>query len=135
MALCKEEKRGQEIRRGEVMLTCREAEKMVMPYIDEELGEDDLDEFLEHIWSCDSCKEELEIYYTVSVGLRQLESGTGVYDITGALEESMELAWLKVRAARLRRVICYAVETLCATGVLTALILQLRMWNQAGILR
>ena len=79
--------------------------------------------------------EELEIYYTVSVGLRQLESGTGVYDITGALEESMELAWLKVRAARLRRVICYAVETLCATGVLTALILQLRMWNQAGILR
>ena len=66
MALCKEEKRGQEIRRGEVMLTCREAEKMVMPYIDEELGEDDLDEFLEHIWSCDSCKEELEIYYTAS---------------------------------------------------------------------
>ena len=47
----------------------------------------------------------------------------------------MELAWLKVRAARLRRVVCYAVETLCATGVLTALILQLRMWNQAGILR
>ena len=90
------------------MLTCREAEKMVMPYIDEELREDELDEFLEHIWSCDSCKEELEIYYTVSVGLRQLESGTGVYDITGALEESMELAWLKVRAGRLRRVICYA---------------------------
>ena len=97
-------------------------------------SENVISEFLEHIWSCDSCKEELEIYYTVSVGLRQLESGTGVYDITGALEESMELAWLKVRAGRLRRVICYAVETLCATGVLMVLILQLRMWHQAGIL-
>ena len=106
-----------------------------MPYIDNQLSETELEAFVQHVEQCTSCKEELEIYYTVSVGLRQLESGTGVYDITGALEESMELAWLKVRAARLRRVICYAVETLCATGVLTALILQLRMWNQAGILR
>lgn len=49
------------------MLTCREAEKMVMPYIDEQLSEKGLDEFLAHIQACDSCKEELEIYYTVYV--------------------------------------------------------------------
>ena len=49
------------------MLTCKEAEKMVMPYIDEELSEDKLDEFLEHIEGCRQCREELEIYYTVSV--------------------------------------------------------------------
>ncbi len=116
------------------MLTCKEAEKMVMHYIDEELGEEELDEFLEHIEECSLCREELEIYYTVSVGLRQLDSGTGVYDIAGALEESMNLAWLKVRAVRLRRVICYAVGTLCATGVLTAMVLQLRIWWQAGLL-
>jgi hypothetical protein len=116
------------------MLTCQEAEKMVMPYIDEMLGEEELDEFLEHIEGCEACREELEIYYTVSVGLRQLDAGTGVFDIAGALEESMDLAWLKVRAARLRRVICYAVGTLCATGVLTTMILQLRIWLQTGLL-
>lgn len=120
--------------RGEDMLSCREAEKMVMPYIDEELSEAELDEFLEHIQDCDSCREELEIYYTVSVGLRQLDLGTGVYDITGALEESLDLAWLKVRAARLRRVIRYAVETLCTAGVLTVLVLQLRIWIQSGVI-
>mgnify|MGYP002703094803 CR=1 FL=1 len=114
------------------MLTCKEAEKMVMQYIDEMLGEEELDEFLEHMESCESCREELEIYYTVSVGLRQLDSGTGVFDITGALEESMDLAWLKVRAARLRRIACYAVGTLCTTGVLVTLILQLRIWWQTG---
>ena len=65
------------------MLTCKEAEKMVMPYIDEELGEKELDAFLEHIKDCSLCREELEIYYTVAVGLRQLDSGAGVYDITG----------------------------------------------------
>ncbi len=117
------------------MLTCREAEKMVMPYIDEQLSEKGLDEFLAHIQACDSCKEELEIYYTVYVGLRQLDLGTGVYDIAGALEDSLDLAWLKVRAARLRKVALYAVEALCATGVLTTLILQVRIWLQAGWLR
>ncbi len=112
-------------------MTCKEAEKMVMPYINCELGEKELETFLNHVRTCDSCKEELEIYYTVAVGLKQLDSGTGAYDITGALEESLDMAWLKVRTVRLRKVITYAVNTLCATGVLTALILQFRMWIQA----
>ena len=110
------------------MITCKEAEKMVMPYIDGQLDEEELEVFLNHIRTCSSCREELEIYYTVSIGLKQLDSGTGAYDITGALEESLEVSWLKVRTARLRKVICYAVNTLCGTGVLTVLLLQCRMW-------
>lgn len=106
-----------------------------MPYIDEQLSEKELDDFLEHIQGCHSCREELEIYYTVYVGLRQLDSGTGIFDIAGALEDSLDLAWLKVRAARLRRIISYAVEALCATGVVTTLLLQVRIWLQTGFLR
>ena len=93
------------------MASCREIEKMVMPYINHQLDEVQLEQFLKHIKSCSSCREELEIYYTVSLGLRQLDSGSGVYDIAGSLEESMENAWLTVRTARLRRVICYAADT------------------------
>ena len=114
------------------MLSCREAEKMVMPFIDGQLDEQELEAFLNHIHGCPACKEELEIYYTVSLGLRQLDSGTGVYDITGALEESLDTAWIKVRAVRLRKVVCYAVNTLCVSGVLTVLVMQLRMWAQSG---
>lgn len=110
------------------MLNCRTAEKMVMPYINAQLDEAELEEFLYHIQTCESCREELEIYYTVSLGLRQLDSGTGVYDIAGALEESLAVAWMRVRAVRLRKVICYAVNTLCVTGVLTILLMQLRIW-------
>lgn len=110
------------------MLTCKETEKMVMPYINEQLDEQELERFLNHVDGCPACKEELEIYYTVSVGLRQLDSGTGVYDIAGALADSLDTAWMKVRAVRLRKVIFYAVNTLCVTGVVTTLIMQLRMW-------
>lgn len=116
-------------------MTCKETEKLVMPYINYRLGEKELESFLNHIRTCDSCKEELEIYYTVAVGLKQLDNGTGAYDITGALEESLELAWLKVRTVRLRKVITYAVNTLCVTGVLMAFLLQCRIWLQAGIFR
>lgn len=75
------------------MASCREIEKMVMPYINHQLDEVQLEQFLKHIKSCSSWQEELEIYYTVSLGLRQLDSGSGVYDIAGSLEESMENAW------------------------------------------
>ncbi|MFR5733426.1 MAG: anti-sigma factor family protein [Clostridium sp.] len=56
------------------MASCREIEKMVMPYINHQLDEVQLEQFLKHIKSCSSCREELEIYYTVSLGLRQLDS-------------------------------------------------------------
>lgn len=110
------------------MDSCREAEKMVMPYINHQLDEVQLEQFLKHVRSCPACREELEIYYTVSVGLKQLDSGNGVYDITGSLEESMENAWLTVRAARLRKVICYAANTLQAASVLLILLMQIRIW-------
>lgn len=114
-------------------MTCREAEKLIMPFIDMKLDEEELESFLIHVSTCPDCREELEIYYTVSLGLRQLDSGAGGYDIAGALEESLDDAWIKVRTARLRRVICYAVNTLCAAGVLTLFVMQVRIWTETGI--
>ncbi|MGL5436662.1 MAG: zf-HC2 domain-containing protein [Lachnospiraceae bacterium] len=110
------------------MLNCKDAEKMVLSYINYQLEEMELEAFLNHIKTCHSCKEELEIYYMATYGLRQLDSGTGFYDITGALEESLDTAWLKVKTVKLRKIIYYAVNTLCVVGVLTTLILQLRIW-------
>lgn len=114
-------------------MNCREVQKLVMPFIDHELTEEELSAFLHHIHNCPECREELEIYYTVSLGLRQLDDESGAYDIAGALEDSIDAAWLKVRAARLRWIISCAADALGATGLLTALILQLRIWMQAGV--
>ncbi len=115
------------------MLSCKEAEKMVLPFINVQLGEDELEQFLNHIHTCPACREELEIYYTVYVGLRQLDFGSGGYDIAGELKESLDNAWLTVRTVRLRKIITYAANTLCAVGVLTILLMQLRIWIQSGI--
>ena len=109
-------------------MNCQNAQSMVLNFINNKLDKEETKEFIEHIRSCKDCWEELEIYYTVSLGLRQLDSGSGVYDIAGSLEESMENAWLTVRTARLRRVICYAADTLDIASVLVMLLMQIRMW-------
>ena len=53
-------------------MTCKEAEQMVMPYINKELTDKELSALLSHIHTCQDCYEELEIYYTIYTCLAQL---------------------------------------------------------------
>ena len=41
-------------------MTCQEAERLVTPYIRDELSGDELEAFLNHIDECPNCREELE---------------------------------------------------------------------------
>lgn len=54
-------------------ITCKEATKMVIPYINGQLCEKDLQRFVHHIRKCYECREELETYYIVYKGLMQLD--------------------------------------------------------------
>ncbi len=72
-------------------MECQEAERLVMPYIQDELPTPVLEEFLEHIQVCPQCQEELEIYFTVAEGLRHLEEETGSYNIAGRWSGSWKL--------------------------------------------
>ncbi|MBO5159657.1 MAG: zf-HC2 domain-containing protein [Lachnospiraceae bacterium] len=54
-------------------LTCKEAAKMVVPYIEGRLGNKELRRFVNHIEECKDCREELETYYIVYKGLMQLD--------------------------------------------------------------
>ena len=57
-------------------MTCREAERLVMPYINGSITDGVLKELLKHIETCEECREELETYFTVDVGIRQLNPRT-----------------------------------------------------------
>ena len=54
-------------------LICKEAQKMVIPYIKDELSNADLRRFVEHVKACPDCRDELETYYIVYKGLMQLD--------------------------------------------------------------
>ena len=115
-------------------MTCKEAESLVMPYIKNELTDEELFEFLEHIEHCPECREELEIYFTVDVGIRQLDSETGNYNIKGALETAIEQSWERLEAVRLVKIVRYAVSTLSVMALIITVLLQCRIWLQSGLI-
>lgn len=55
-------------------MNCLEAQSKIIAYIDNNLEKDEKTEFLRHITRCEDCKEELNIYYTMIEGMRQLDS-------------------------------------------------------------
>ncbi len=114
-------------------MTCQEAEGMVIPYIEHTLNDGDLEEFLHHIENCENCHEELEIYFTVYYGLKQLDNDIGTYNIKGALEQTLALSRERVKKVHVLTIMRYAMDTLSVLGVLLILLLQLRIWWQNGI--
>ena len=106
-------------------MTCREAERLVTPYIQDKLSGDELEAFLEHLEHCRNCQEELEIYFMVDVGLKQLDTGSGTFDIMGALQKRIAESYARVWRFRKME---YAVNTLGVMAVLVTVMLQVRIW-------
>ena len=67
-------------------------------------------------------------------GIRQLDEGTGTYNIKGALETALELSRQRVHTLMILQTARYAVNTLCFWALFMILVLQFRMWGQSGFL-
>ena len=72
-------------------MTCKEVEKTIPLFLEDDLDTDDLREFLEHIEQCKECEEELSIQFLVLEGLSRLEAGN-VFDLKNELDFQMEEA-------------------------------------------
>lgn len=74
-------------------LTCKEATKLVIPYIEGQLCDSELRRFVSHIKECPDCREELETYYIVYKGLMQLDEKEELsMNIIEALNEELEIS-------------------------------------------
>lgn len=55
-------------------MNCLEAQSNIMAFIEKKLPDDKAYDFVRHIKHCKNCSEELEIYYTLVVGMHQLDN-------------------------------------------------------------
>ena len=115
-------------------MTCVEAEKMVVPYMKDELSPTELEDFLDHIHTCENCREELEIHYMVDVGLKKLDEADGTYDIVGDLKRKVAESYRSLRHFSMFQITTYAVSTLTGMALIVMILLQLRIWNTFGFL-
>ena len=56
-------------------MECLKAQTCITSYVEGNLRDQELKEFLLHVRWCNNCREELEIYYTLMEATRQLDEG------------------------------------------------------------
>ena len=100
-------------------MTCKEAEKLIPVFLEDDLDTDDLREFMEHIDECGECKEELSIQFLVKEGLSRLEAGS-VFDLKNELDYRIEL---EEHALKMRESLVWLSYLLDALVVIAAIVL------------
>lgn len=103
-------------------MNCKEAEKKISLFLDDDLDGRDLAEFVEHIEDCPDCKEELSIQFLVSEGMEQLEQGNN-FNLQEALLLKLGDADDRVRINRILRNILLCLEIAVAAMIIIAVII------------
>lgn len=57
----------------DLILKCHDIQMMISGFIDDRLSDEQTEMFLDHVEHCQDCYDELEVYYMITAGLRQLD--------------------------------------------------------------
>ena len=110
-------------------MNCKEAGTKIVPFIKDEISNTDLDDFMMHIRHCPDCREELEIYYTVQVGIENLDSDRfDTYNLKGLFEEELKYVSSYLKWNRMFNTVRDALSIFAFMGVIMASILQFLEW-------
>ncbi len=90
-------------------MECKEAEKLIRKFIDDELDYKETVQFLEHIKQCENCKEELAIQFLVSEGMANLEEGIA-FDLQHELDNRMQKMEKRIERHENLRYLSYVAE-------------------------
>ena len=80
-------------------MDCKEIQKMIPRFIQDDLENREIKAFVEHISQCEECREELDIQYLVTEGIQRLEKGSA-FDLQNELETKLCKASRRIRARR-----------------------------------
>jgi len=91
-------------------MTCLEAQSNIMAFIDKKLADEAASDFVRHMRYCKNCREELEIYYTLLVGMRQLDTGEELsHDFKRDLESDLNRVDHKMKQKKRFRVSAFGI--------------------------
>ncbi len=84
-------------------------EKLIPQFLDDDLDNQDLSDFLDHIDNCPECKEELTIQFLVRVGMQRLEDGN-TFNLVQELERELTDAKKKMHRRKTLVLVSYVLE-------------------------
>lgn len=108
-------------------MTCLEAQSKIMAFIENKLPDDELKEFIKHVKNCDNCSVELEIYYTLIVGMKELDNEENLStNFKKELDDKLDEEMTRMTAVK-------RIATSTIVLVLAAIITGL-LWVYSGVL-
>lgn len=102
-------------------------QKDINAYLNEELDDDELNAFLQHLSSCPKCYEELEINYIVIEGVGILDENRHDYNLSHAYKESIRRDERYIRLKKALLFLEYIVETAAFWAFLFLTLIYVRM--------
>ena len=84
-------------------MNCKEAQSKIPLFLHEKLDIEDIELFLEHMEMCKTCREELEVYYTLHTALEILEDNQEYAHNNYQIDLKRELYLAKEKCKRIRR--------------------------------
>ena len=78
-------------------MNCQEAQRLIVPFINGNLTIEQAKDFFKNIDQCKECKDELEIYYVLLIGLKQLdEDASDSLNLHGQFETHLREARMQL---------------------------------------
>ena len=101
-------------------MTCLEAQSNIIAFIDKKLENETAADFVRHMRYCKNCREELEIYYTLLVGTRELDAGNNLSrDFKKDMEAELSRLDHKTRKAKRYKVSAFGIIfVICCVALL-----------------
>lgn len=98
-------------------MNCKEAQRLLVPYINGELQEKKEEEFVRHVRHCPECYEELEVYATVFAGIRQLDGAEEKIDYRTLVEDALDNSEEDVRDERFLALYSFLLKAAATVGL------------------
>lgn len=100
-------------------MNCQNAQSMVLNFINNKLDKEETKAFIEHVRDCKDCWEELEIYYVMLVGLKQLDEGEELAaDFRKKLQNEVESRYVEIEREAKRKHIAKIIAILVTAAIL-----------------
>ena len=108
-------------------MDCLECKKNIIPYLRYELDDEALNDFMNHIDECESCREDLEIYYLVTEGVGVLDNRDTDYNLSKAFSRRLSDTKSYIKRLCIRRTLSYAADTVSFWALFVISIMYIRM--------
>lgn len=94
-------------------MNCLQCQASITAFIDDKLTEEQLEDFIDHVRHCDSCYEELDIYYTLLVGMKQLDDdGNLASDFSNELAKKITKNSSRIKRKKHRQTITVSITVI-----------------------